>query len=218
MTRIYTLFVTASILGACSAGAARLPVPPVATVAEDPDPIPMIVASEDRTEAEVPAADLPEPYVTYRLRRGESLAHFARWAELPVEAIAADSDLPLDAPLAVGTEVRFAADHDTRSAVEVARDAHHRVRAEGYLNHRGGAVGTDFYTVRTGDTAWSIAASHSDIPVWLVETFNPSLDLDALRPGQEVMLPILADSIDVMAAMAPPDDPVEAPSVLEDGS
>ncbi len=149
---------------------------------------------------EVDAPDTPalrevdEPVATYALRRGESLAHFARWAELPVEVIADESGLGLAEPLAVGTEIRVPADHARRSRIETGRDAHHVRRAEGYLESRGGAVGTDFYVVRTGDTAWDIAKQHGDLPVWILETFNPSLDLEDLRPGQAVMYPRTADT------------------------
>jgi LysM repeat protein len=69
------------------------------------------------------------------------------------------------------------------------------VRVEGYLASRGGSVGTDFVKVRTGDSAWKIAQDNQGIPVWVLEAYNPSVDLDALRPGQELMVPVLADVV-----------------------
>lgn len=143
--------------------------------------------------------DVGEPTVTYHLRRGETLDHFARWADLPVEILADTSGLPLTEPLAVGTLVRVPADSDRRSRIEVRRDAHHERRAEGYLASRGGSVGTEFHVVRTGQTAWAIAKENGDLPVWLLETFNPSLDLDYLKPGQAVMLPVTADMVDAVS-------------------
>ncbi|MBX2801608.1 MAG: LysM peptidoglycan-binding domain-containing protein [Myxococcales bacterium] len=166
------------------------------------------VSSPDRSLAstsprEVSAAatidanhELDEPSKAYTLRRGETLDHFARWAELPVETIAHASSLPLDAPLPVGTEIVVPASHERRGHIEHARDAHHLRRVEGYLASRGGTVGTEFYVVRTGDSAWTIAKLNGDLPVWLVESFNPSIDVEHLRPGQALMLPLLADTID----------------------
>lgn len=163
-------------------------------------------ASENVVDAAVPEESLvlpelvpvpePTPLVTFELRRGESLAHFARWSGLPVEVIADASDMSLsNDQLAVGTEIRLPIDADTRSLVETRRDAHHVRRAEGWLAARGGSVGDEFYRVKTGDTAWTIARDHGNIPVWVVETYNPAADLDSLRPGQELMLPVVADTL-----------------------
>lgn len=178
------------------------PTEPASDVTEVPVPTP-VYATEN----------VGEPSVVYHLRRGETLDHFARWAELPVEVISEASQLPLDGSLAVGTAVRVPADHARRSRIELRRDAHHERRAEGYLASRGGSVGTEFYVVRTGDTAWEIAEQNGDLPVWLVETFNPSLDLEALRPGQAVMLPVTADMIDAVSLLD--ESAGERPSVAE---
>lgn len=171
------------------------------------------VGSEDQTEtndasladsAAEPAAleleptesDAPSvPLVAYELRHGESLDHFARWSGLPVEDIAAASDLSLNGAYMAGTRVKMPLGEDARSALEKSRDAHHIRRAEGYLNSRGGSVGTEFITVRTGDTAWSLAREQQGIPIWLLETYNPSTNLDALRPGQQLMVPVVADIV-----------------------
>jgi LysM repeat protein len=151
----------------------------------------VVLASFTATEAGPPLVDNGEPLAVYVLRRGETLDHFARWSGLPVEEIADRSGLPLDTMLEVGTAIAVPVDADGRARIEGRRDAHHLRRAEGYLASRGGATGSEFYRVRTGDTAWSIAEAHGDVPVWLVETYNPSIDLDALRPGMELLLPVL---------------------------
>ena len=124
-----------------------------------------------------------------------------------METVAEASAVPLDDALQVGAEVRIPGDDTMRGRVESARDAHHRRRAQGYLASRGGAEGTETYTVRTGDTAWSIARDEAGVPLWLVESYNPSVDLDALRPGQRLMLPVIADT----TADAATPDSSEAP-------
>jgi hypothetical protein len=132
---------------------------------------------------------------SYTLRRGETLAHFARWSGLPVEVIAETSGLDLFDTFDVGTEIRVPIEGAVRAEVETERDLHHVRRAEGYLAARGGSLGTEFYTVQTGDSAWTIARDQRGIPVWLLETFNPSSDLNRLRPGEELMVPIIADIV-----------------------
>jgi hypothetical protein len=138
------------------------------------------------------------PLITYQLRRGETLAHFARWSELPLETIAEASGLsPLDDTLPVGTPIRVPLDEDGRARVETRRDEHRFRRAEGWLATHGGEVGTEFYKVRTGDSAWTIAKDHGEMPVWVIESYNPALNLERLRPGQELMLPLVASRVAV---------------------
>jgi hypothetical protein len=143
----------------------------------------------------VEAPEALPPGRWFELRRGETLAHFARWSELPVEDVALWSGLDLDGAYAVGTQVFLPVTGAALSQVELSRAAHREVRVDGYLALRGGSVGNDFYQVRTGDTAWGIAKNNQDIPVWLVEAYNPSVDLERLRPGDELMLPVLADVV-----------------------
>src|SRR5687768_10564390 len=87
---------------------------PDAVPAEQPVAAPAVevvpVLALDPPEEEEPVAEPVSPVVVdttaYTLRRGETLAHFARWAELPVEVVAESSGLPLDGVYPVGTVVR----------------------------------------------------------------------------------------------------------------
>ena len=159
------------------------------------DPSAPLVDDQDASPTQ-PIDPLPQPLTTtVTVRRGESLAHFARWSGLPVEAIAEASGRSLSSPLDVGETLVIPGDAAIRSSVEQARQRHHQVRAEAYLETRGGTVGTAFHTVRTGETGWHVATRELGLPVWLVEAYNPSTDLDALRPGQQLMYPIVADTV-----------------------
>ncbi len=161
---------------------------PISEVVVDVEPV-----AEPEVVAQTVEA-LP-PGRWFELRRGETLAHFARWSELPVEDVALWSGLDLDGAYAVGTQVFLPVTGAALSQVELSRASHREVRVDGYLSLRGGSVGNDFYQVRTGDTAWGIAKNNQDIPVWLLEAYNPSVDLERLRPGDELMLPVLADVV-----------------------
>jgi len=67
-----------------------------------------VVGAPPVDELDVDSADSSEalpPGRWFALRRGETLAHFARWSELPVEDIATWSGLELHGSYSVGTEV-----------------------------------------------------------------------------------------------------------------
>jgi hypothetical protein len=148
----------------------------------------------DDTEA-VPETSEEPVYADFELRHGESLYHFAKWARLPVETVAEASGLDLSGDYAVGTTVRLPIEGEALSHVIGVREAHHVMRAEGYLASRGGSVGAEFVTVRTGENAWKIAHDQQGIPIWLLQTYNPSVDLELLRPGQQLMVPVIADIV-----------------------
>jgi len=142
--------------------------------------------------------DVPEAFTSYptiELRRGETIAHFARWSGATVEEIADLSSVSLDGEYPVGLELTLPVSNESLAAVEEQREAHRVARVDGYLASRGGSDQSDFYTVKTGDTAWSISKTTHGIPVWVLESYNPSVNLDRLRPGQELMVPVLTDTL-----------------------
>lgn len=150
-------------------------------VAVSPDP------ATEAVEPEVPAT-------TFSLRRGETLAHFGRWSGRTVEEVAASSALDLDGVYPVGTEVALVLTPEERSTLEGRRDDHHQRRSRAYLSSRD-STNTEFYAVKTGDSAWTIANDRLGMPVWLLESMNPSVDLDRLRPGQELLVPVFQDTV-----------------------
>lgn len=153
------------------------------------------VATSVEPEPEV-SLDASSPMVaTFSLERGETLAHFARWSEVPVEEIAELSDLSLDGQYPVGTQVQLALEGDALEMFTSLREEHATRRVERYLASRGGSVSDEVYRVRTGDSAWGIASKRGGLPVWLVGSYNPEIDLENLRPGDELTLPVLADVV-----------------------
>lgn len=161
--------------------------------------------SESPPEQETASSPAPAtPMATFQLRRGETLAHFARWSGFPVEDIAKFSDLTLDGDYPVGTTIRLPVSGEQLAEIQDKREEHLKKRVDGYLASRGGSVGNEFYTVHTGDTAWSIAKDDYGVPVWLLEAYNPSTDLDHLRPGEELMVPKLADTVAASSSVSSP--------------
>jgi len=175
MTARTTLVLLALALALTACGQAESPpadAPTASHEAPTPAPEPVTVSTEEALEivlAEVaPPADeveiLDEPseaplptYAEFSLRHGESLDHFARWSGLPVEVVAEASGLDLSGAYVAGTPIRVPVEGEARSTLESSRDRHHTKRAEGYLASRGGTLGNEFVTVKTGDSAWSIA-------------------------------------------------------------
>jgi len=128
----------------------------------------------------------------FRLRHGETLHHFAKWSGGTVEDVVSSSGIELREDYDAGTEIVLNLEQDAKSRVDERREAHRVARASRYIEQRGGESTTAFHTVASGESAWNIARQTIGIPVWLLESYNPSVDLDRLRPGQVLMFPQIA--------------------------
>lgn len=168
-----------------------VPTPEELAIAEaELSPVPEAAPTPEATIAPAP------PAARFSLKHGETLHHFAKWSGIPVEDLADASDLDLDGVHRVGDQVVVPGLGDEETArIEALRSAHHARRAEGYLASRGGAVGVEIVKVRTGDSATSIAKEQMGIPVWLLQVYNPEANLERIVPGQELLVPVVADVV-----------------------
>jgi LysM repeat protein len=155
----------------------------------------LVSSDADQSDAITEPTEIPAAYPVVKLRRGETLAHFARWSGLTVESIADASMVDLEGDYPVGLEITLPVTSEEMANIADRREKHRVTRVDGYLASRGGSVKSDFYTVQSGDNAWVVARKKHGIPVWVLESFNPSIDLDKLRPGQPLMVPVIADTV-----------------------
>lgn len=153
-------------------------------------PEPLAVSETDIVEA----SPLETPVFLTTVRSGENLVLIAQWADVSVEEVlAVNPGLDPADGLRVGQELALPGeDGDDYVAMrQVWSDA----RLTRYLDKRGGLAGVVEHRVRTGDTAWDLASQEADVPMWVLASFNEGSDLEHLRIGDTVTLPVLADQI-----------------------
>ena len=73
----------------------------------------------------------------------------------------------------------------------VRRDYHRHLQEAFFAAHR--IAGTENYTVKRGESLWTVALQHGDLPIWLVAQYNPDVDFRDIRPGTAITLPQVAD-------------------------
>lgn len=128
-----------------------------------------------------------------QVRPNENLVLIAEWAEIPVDLLL-DANPELDArePLYPGqTLVVPVADS---VPLEQGRALWIQDRLDRFLASHGGVAGVEEVRVRSGDTAWELAEDVG-VPLWVLDAYNPKLDLDGLRIGDRVRRPVLMDSV-----------------------
>ncbi len=52
-------------------------------------------------------------------------------------------------------------------------------------------IGQTTYRVNSGDTLWDLCYNKFDIPIWLLERYNSTLNLAHLNPAQKLIIPII---------------------------
>ena len=67
------------------------------------------------------------------------------------------------------------------------RDYHYALQANFFESHR--ILGTEIHVVRRGDSLWSISQHYAGVPTWLLQQYNPDVDLGDLRPGAQIVVP-----------------------------
>jgi hypothetical protein len=43
--------------------------------------------------------------------------------------------------------------------------------------------------VRRGDALWNVTQRFDQLPIWLLQQYNPDVDLADLRPGTQIVMP-----------------------------
>lgn len=176
---------------------------PVATAVEATAPAPPVLAG------------LPSTEIT--LRHGESLVLLADWTGVTSEELAELNGIDVTAFLVAGQPLRVPLHAVTVDQLEEARSGALDRRLDRYMRGRGGLAGVDTHRVRTGETAWSIARDRHGLPTWVLAAFNPDVDLDRLRIGDGLQVPVLADTVADLGA-EPAEEAVIEPATESLGS
>ncbi len=128
---------------------------------------------------------------TVIVQPGETLGHFADWTKVPSASLRASNKLRKNGVVSVGHKVKLDLSKVTADEFTAARREYHKhLQDEFFASHK--IAATETYTVKRGDSLWTIAEQHGDLPVWLISQYNPDVNLGDLHPGTSVTLPQIA--------------------------
>ncbi len=133
-----------------------------------------------------------QPVYTVRVQAEETLGHFADWLGIAGTGnLRRLNRLRSSRIINIGKHLILPiADAQMAERFEQQRTDYHQVLSESLKEHYD-LVGTESYTVRKGDSPWSLS-DQLEFPVWLLYRLNPILHSSAqLKPGQALVLPKL---------------------------
>jgi len=125
---------------------------------------------------------------TIRVAAEETLGHYADWLGVSAARLRELNHLKFRTPVRIGERIRLDFRSVTREAFEARRHAYHeQLQAAYFAAHR--IIGTEVHIVRSGDSMWMLLQHAGQLPVWLLQQYNPDMDLADLHPGTQIVMP-----------------------------
>ena len=125
---------------------------------------------------------------TIRVAAEETLGHYADWLGVTSARLREINHLKFHSPVLIGQRIRLDFTRVTREVFETLRHEYHReLQASYFAAHR--IVGTEIRIARPGDSVWTLTQHRGQMPLWLLQQYNPDLDLTSLRAGTQIVMP-----------------------------
>jgi membrane-bound lytic murein transglycosylase D len=123
-----------------------------------------------------------------RVAAEETLGHYADWLGVSSSRLRTINHLKMRAPVLIGQRIKLDFSQVKPEVFETLRHEYHReLQASYFAGHR--IVGTEVHIARSGDSVWTLTQHASQVPLWLLQQYNPDLDLSALRAGTQIVMP-----------------------------
>ena len=128
------------------------------------------------------------PDDTIHVAAEETLGHYADWLGVNSARLRELNHLKFRSPVLIGQRIKLDFSRVTREVFETLRHEYHReLQAAYFASHR--IVGTEIRIARSGDSVWTLSQHRAQLPLWLLQQYNPDLDLTALRAGTQIVMP-----------------------------
>jgi len=125
---------------------------------------------------------------TIRVAAAETLGHYAEWLGVSAAKIRSINKMKLAKPVLIGHRLKLEFGRVSREEFEEKRRGYHaELQATYFAEHR--IIGTEVYIVRKGDALWNVTQRFDQLPIWLLQQYNPDVDLADLRPGTQIVMP-----------------------------
>ena len=122
----------------------------------------------------------------------ETLGHYGDWLEIKTQRLRDLNGLAFRTSVDVGQRITLDLNTVDAKTFEERRIAYHRLQQDSFFR-RHVIGGITEHTIRAGESIWVLALRKYDVPIWLFRQYNPSLDLQNVRPGTKVQFPVLTD-------------------------
>jgi membrane-bound lytic murein transglycosylase D len=125
---------------------------------------------------------------TIAVAAAETLGHYADWLGTSAARLRQVNRMKFGRPVLIGHRIKLQFNRVSREDFEARRRQYHEeLQAAYFAAHR--IIGTEVYIVRRGDSLWTVTQRFVQLPIWLLQQYNPDVDLADLHPGTQITMP-----------------------------
>ncbi len=128
-------------------------------------------------------------YHIVRVRFDETVSHFADWAGVSARKIRKLNHLSRRRHLHLGMKLKVPTKNASPTLFHARRNQHHQKVEDAYFK-KYNVESVRYVKLVTGDTIWEMCDKHN-IPLWLFRKYNAELDINSLKLGTTIALPVI---------------------------
>jgi membrane-bound lytic murein transglycosylase D len=129
---------------------------------------------------------------TIKVAAVETLGHYADWLDTSAARLRTLNHFPFKKPVLIGHKIKLEFAKVSREEFEQKRREFHRTAQASYFaSHR--IVGTEVYLAQRGDSGWTVTQHNAELPLWLLQQYNPDLDLSEMHLGTQIVVPKIVE-------------------------
>jgi membrane-bound lytic murein transglycosylase D len=131
-------------------------------------------------------------YGVISIEAGETLGHYAHWLGIQTNQIRKINDLSFRQQIKTDHQLVIPLNKVTESQFEEKRYEYHK-EIEADFADVFKIDGIQIYKIKRGDNIWMLCNSVFELPFWLIKKYNVKTDFNNLRPGQQLLVPIIKE-------------------------
>ena len=128
--------------------------------------------------------------LTIEIQAAETLGHYADWLDIRASDLRRINGMSYGRPLVIGHRIKLDFSRVSVAAFEQLRLAYQQGLQQAFFMSRQ-INSVSNYTIRRGESLWTLSQLKFNVPVWLLRQYNPDLDFDKLKPGLVIKVPQL---------------------------
>jgi len=123
----------------------------------------------------------------------ETLSHYAEWGNLSIDKILSINGMRNRSRLDIHSKIKVPFTNTDPDSFEERRQEFHKAIQEDFFNnyHINKLLVRD---ISKGETVWEICNDIYSIPFWLLASYNPDKDINALSAGEPIIIPIISSA------------------------
>lgn len=120
----------------------------------------------------------------------ETLGHYADWLGIYARELREINNMRRKSAVIVGSRLKLHFNKTSAKDFEAKRQAYHQnLQKNFYAKYK--IQGETAYQIKNGDSLWLLAQRDYRVPIWLLQQYNPKIEIQKIRPGATVIFPLV---------------------------